>query len=127
MLHRKMMMLLCVATLSCRIDDLVIYPDGSTPPMQQPAMDAGTTQVPLTNESQVLAFLDGRTLVMSADGVPSHPNGFDANINFGQATQCIHRVVMTVSAGNFRLMTEMATLKDAPQVEDVGQCDFSTP
>ncbi len=81
----------------------------------------------LRNESQVLAFLDGHTLVMDPDDVPSHPNGYDANVNFGQATQCIHRVVMTVAAGNFRLVTELGTLRDAPQTEDVGECDRSTP
>jgi hypothetical protein len=114
MLHRKIILLLCMS--GCQIEDLVIYPEGSEPPPAEEPM-----------RLDVLAFLDGKTLVMEPDGVPSHPNGFDANINYGQATQCIHRVVMTESAGNFRLMTEMATLEGAPQTEDVGRCDRATP
>lgn len=128
MLHRNIWLLLCVGTAGCRLDDLYIYPDGGGPrEMPMMSMDAGTNAVSLMNESQILAFLESKTLVMEPSGVPSHPNGFDANVNFGQATQCIHRVELSVSAGNFRLKTEMGTLKNAPQVEDVGECDRSTP
>ena len=41
----------------------------------------------LDNSGEVLACLDGHTLAMQGDEIPADPNGYDQNVNFGQATQ----------------------------------------
>lgn len=110
--------------VACHYDDLTIYR----------GFDAGGAPVPVVataldidSPADVFAHLDGKSMVMQGDGVPSHPNGYDQNINFGQATQCIHRVIMRVFGQDFTVETETGTLIGAPQTEDVGACDKSTP
>ncbi|MEQ9499764.1 MAG: hypothetical protein RIT81_22995 [Deltaproteobacteria bacterium] len=119
--------------VGCDIEDVYVYRDGGVAqggetPMEQPPMEPmDPERRPLGSESQILAFLDGKTITMSADAVPTHPNGFDSNVNFGQASQCIHEVQMSVAAGAFRVETAMGTLMDAPELEDIGTCDRFTP
>ncbi len=121
------------ALVGCDIEDVYVYRDGGVgaapvqeDPMEDPVM-RDPERRPLTSEAQILAFLDGKTITMPAAAVPSHPNGFDQNVNFGQATQCIHEVQMSVAGGAFRVATSMGTLNGAPEVEDVGSCDRDTP
>lgn len=64
----------------------------------------------LTTPSRVMAFLDGRSLVMEGDRIPTHPNGFDQNRDFGAATQCYMRVTMAPLGGRFSVKSELGTL-----------------
>jgi len=76
--------------------------------------------------AKVQAFLEGKTLVMNGENIPSHPNGFDRNINFGAATQCIYETKIEVVNNNFQVTTGFGTLSGAPNQGDVGTCDVNT-
>jgi hypothetical protein len=85
--------------------------------------DDGTTQAALDTTAKIEGFLDGRPLVMEAAGIPSHPNGYLADINLEQATQCYHRVEMTLSGANFAVSSALGTLENAPAKGDIGTCN----
>ncbi|MEZ4464008.1 MAG: Ig-like domain-containing protein [bacterium] len=100
-----------------------------------PARDAGGAggagggggALDLSNPRRVEAFLEGKVLRMAGSDVPSHPNGFDANVNFGQATQCYSEVEITVLGGSWTTRSVLGTLNGASDVGDVGMCDPATP
>ncbi|MEQ9497781.1 MAG: PHB depolymerase family esterase [Deltaproteobacteria bacterium] len=75
--------------------------------------------------SKLNAYLDGKTLMMTGMQIPSHPNGYDENINFGQATQCYQSVMMTPSAGRVTVVSQLGTLMNADEVGDAGSCDHT--
>jgi hypothetical protein len=83
----------------------------------------GTDAARFGSASRILAHLDGKTLVMEGAAIPSHPNGFDEDMNFGQATQCYHKVAMRPLAGKLQIQSQLGTLKDAPSPGDHGSCD----
>ena len=62
---------------------------------------------------------------MDGANIPSHPNGYNQNINYGSATQCYQKVEMNVSGGNFAVTSTLGTLRDAPTVGSAGTCDAS--
>jgi hypothetical protein len=72
---------------------------------------------------KVNTYLEGKTLTMTGSNIPSHPNGFDENVNFGQATQCYTSVTMRVSNGNYAVTSKMGTLLNASTVGSRGTCD----
>ncbi len=84
-------------------------------------------RAPINTANDVLNLMEGRTMVMAAPNVPTHPMGYDENINFGQASQCINQVTMQVTSGTFRVSTTLGTLQGAPNPEDVGSCDRQSP
>ena len=122
--------LMCaLASGACQIDDLYVYPDGGDglrAIADAGSRDAGSTGRPIRSGADVLALLEGKTLLMNAAAVPTHPNGYDENINFGSASQCIHSVRMDVASGGFTVTTELATLMGAPSAGDRGTCDRAT-
>lgn len=81
----------------------------------------------LDTASRVTAWLNEKTLTMEGDRLPSHPNGFDEDTNFGQATQCYQRVVIQPIEGRWITSSQLGTLQDAANVGDVGTCDHDTP
>lgn len=121
--------LLALMAAGCQIEDLYIYPDGGSSP--GPRIDAGRADAGsgrrLTTGADVLALMEGKTLLMDASKVPSHPNGYDENVNFGSASQCIHSVRMDVAGGAMTVTTELARLDNAPGAGDRGQCNRNIP
>lgn len=109
----------------CQIEDLYIYPDAGGSGRAE--VDAGRADAGsgrrIASGADVLALLDGKTLLMDATRVPSHPNGYDENLNFGSASQCIHSVRMDVASGAITVATELARLDDAPNAGDRGRCN----
>lgn len=81
----------------------------------------------VSSPGKILAFLEDRYMLMEADNIPTDPQGYNENINFGQATQCYHSVNLTVPDGQFRIESTTGVLEGAPEVGDVGSCDHSTP
>lgn len=75
------------------------------------------------NVGQLYGYLEARSWLMSTEDIPSHPNGYDENVNFGQATQCLHEATMLVQNRAFTIASRMGTLKDAPRSGDSGRCD----
>jgi hypothetical protein len=86
---------------------------GGEPP---PALDFSTAAL-------IEAYIDGKALVMAGEDIPSHPNGYSEDVNFGQATQCYASVTMTFGAAIFHVVSELGTLENAPQQGDTGECN----
>ena len=74
---------------------------------------------------KIRAYLEGKKLVMEGANVPSHPNGYNENTNFGSATQCLQKTEMNVAGGNLAVTSILGTLRDAPTVGSTGTCDHS--
>ena len=60
--------------------------------------------------AKILAHLEGKTMVMTGDAIPSHPNGFSEDLNLGSATQCYAKVAMAVAGGIFNVTSDLATV-----------------
>ncbi|KFE68337.1 hypothetical protein [Hyalangium minutum] len=74
---------------------------------------------------KIKALLEGKKLVMEGANIPSHPNGFNEDTNYGSATQCYTKSEMTVSGGNLAVTSNLGTLRDAPNVGNTGTCDHT--
>ncbi|QSQ21192.1 hypothetical protein JY651_39325 [Pyxidicoccus parkwayensis] len=83
-------------------------------------IDPPDTTPKLDTQANILAFLDGKTLVMSGTNIPSHPNGYDEDIDYGNATQCYKSVTMTVAAGTFSVNSIPGTIENSPGVGQPG-------
>lgn len=75
---------------------------------------------------KINAYLEGKTVTMEGDAIPSHPNGYDENTNFGNATQCYQSVTMTPSNVAWHVVSSLGTLEGAPAAGDTGTCDHDT-
>ncbi len=106
--------LMSLMILGCGGEDIFVIVDGD-----QAAQGQGRFGSP----SAIAAFLDDKTLIMESSGIPSHPNGFDENINFGQATQCYHKVTISPLAGRWTVASDLGALTGASDVGQVGSCD----
>ena len=93
-----------------------------------PGGETGDTgsQATLDTAAKIEGFLDGKAMIMAGDDIPSHPNGFFQDLNAGQATQCYHRVEMSLAGTNFHVKSALGTLQDAPNTGDVGTCDHES-
>lgn len=85
----------------------------------------GAAVAKLDSAAKIEGFLESKPLVMEGSNIPSDPMGYNANINFGSATQCYHRTEMTLSGANFHVKSDLGTLNNAPMTGDVGMCDTS--
>ncbi|QSQ11751.1 hypothetical protein [Myxococcus landrumensis] len=66
----------------------------------------------LNSAANILAFLDGKSMVMTGDNIPSHPNGYSEDIDFAASSQCYQKVTMSVAAGNFKVDSIPGTITD---------------
>lgn len=121
---------LSFALLACG-DDTGADPDaGNTPADGGVSSDGGTgpadagTAADLNTPTRILAFLEGKTLVMEGSNIPTHPNGFTENFDFGAATQCYNKTTITVAGGNFSVTSITGTLVGAAPNTT---CDRSMP
>lgn len=85
--------------------------------------DEPPAPTPVDPNQKVTNQLEGKTLVMQGENIPSHTNGFSENVNLEGFTQCYNKVVMTVASGNFTVISTLGTLRNAPAKNDVGTCD----
>jgi len=77
-------------------------------------------------ESNIRTWLDGKKLLMEGANIPSHPNGFDEDINYGAGSQCYQKVEMNIANNNFQVISTLGTLRNAPNFGDKGECDHAT-
>jgi uncharacterized lipoprotein NlpE involved in copper resistance len=70
------------------------------------------TEVKYNTADKVKTYLEGKTMVMEGANIPSHPNGFSEDVNYGSATQCYNKVTMRMAGGNFSVTSTMATVQD---------------
>ncbi|RKH30286.1 hypothetical protein D7Y13_26650 [Corallococcus praedator] len=104
-------MMLCTLGLSGCGDDT------TDPPVTQPKLDS---------QSNILAFLEGKTLVMEGDNIPSHPLSLDEDINWGSASQCFQKVTIGVGGNNFHVNSVPGTIRESSGVGQPGStCDHA--
>lgn len=70
-------------------------------------------------------YLEGKTLTMEGDNIPSYPNGYDEDVNYGASSQCYQKVQIKVAGGNFHVSSDLATLRDASAPLSKGTCDHA--
>lgn len=105
-------MMLCTLGLSGCGDDPTDPPVDNTPK--------------LDSQSNILAFLEGKTLVMEGDNIPSHPLSLDEDINWGSASQCFQKVTIGVGGNNFHVSSVPGTIRDSAGVGQPGStCDHT--
>jgi len=91
-------------------------------------VDNGPDNTPNLSTAQgILSYLEGKTLTMRGDDIPTHPNGFSEDMNFGASSQCYQSVTMTVQGGNFRVDSIPGTIEGATQPGQVGICNPEVP
>ena len=73
--------------------------------------------------AKIEAFLDGKTLTMTGNNIPTEPLGFNENINLGAGTQCYNQAVIVVNGTQYTVTSDLGTLQNAPMVNDIGVCD----
>ncbi|AKQ69865.1 putative lipoprotein [Myxococcus hansupus] len=83
----------------------------------------GNNSPNLSTAQGIQTFLEGKTLTMRGDDIPSHPNGFSEDVNFGASSQCYQSVTMTVQGGNFRVDSVPGTIEGAPNAGQTGTCN----
>ena len=88
----------------------------TTPPVTTPTEKYSTS-------AKILAYLEGKTFKMEGAAIPSHPNGFDEDVNFGSATQCYKSVAMTTNGGRVQITSTLGTLENAPMTGVKGTCN----
>lgn len=92
--------------------------------------DAGVADAGSGNDfstsAKILAYLEGKTMVMTGTDIPSHPNGFNENFNFGANTQCYHKVSIATLASNFQVTSDLGTFNATPDAGIAGMCDRAT-
>ncbi len=88
--------------------------------------DAGMTSNDFSTSGKILAHLEGKTMVMTGTDIPSHPNGFNENLNFGANTQCYNRVRIATLASNFQVSSDLGTFNSTPDAGIAGMCDRAT-
>lgn len=86
----------------------------------------GGTEAKFNTADKINTFLEGKTLTMTGANIPSHPNGYDEDVNYGSATQCYQSVSMQVAAGTYNVTSVLGTLRDASQPGTRGTCDHDT-
>jgi hypothetical protein len=87
--------------------------------------DEGTKAPSLTTPAQINTYLAGKSWKMTGADIPSHPNGYNENQNFGAATQCYNETVIDTNA-NWTVTSKLGTLNGAPNPGDIGVCDNAT-
>ncbi|MGA9525883.1 MAG: hypothetical protein WBV82_30770 [Myxococcaceae bacterium] len=75
---------------------------------------------------KISAFFEGKTLVMEKDNIPTHPNGFLQDLDFGASSQCYHKVTMVAEGGNFAVTSDLGTITGSSGVGTEGSCDRTT-
>lgn len=83
---------------------------------------AGTT-LDLSTAAKINAYLEGKTMTMQGADIPSHPNGFSEDLNFGASSQCYAKVVISQLAGQFNVTSDLGTIVANADGGPVGECD----
>ncbi len=89
--------------------------------------DPAVTPPPtLTTAAAITTYLNGKTMLMTGADIPTHPNGFNQNVNYGASTQCYKSTSISIAAGTWNVTSQLGTLNGAPTVGSVGTCDNAT-
>lgn len=88
--------------------------------------DAGTSAPDYSTSNRIFAHLEGKTMVMTGTDIPTSPNGFNENIDFGASTQCYQKVSIATLSSQFTVTSDLGTLNKMADAGIVGMCDRTT-
>jgi hypothetical protein len=89
--------------------------------------DPAVTPPPtLTSAAAITTYLNGKTMLMTGADIPTHPNGFNQNMNLAASTQCYKSTSISIAAGTWNVTSQLGTLNGAPTLYSVGTCDRTT-
>ncbi|MGC3999901.1 MAG: hypothetical protein QM767_21655 [Anaeromyxobacter sp.] len=77
--------------------------------------DSGPTAPDLGTADKITTYLDGKVLTMTGVDLPSHPNGYNEDVNYGAATQCYESTVITVGGTTWNVSSEESARCSAPR------------
>ncbi|GAO01330.1 hypothetical protein [Anaeromyxobacter sp. PSR-1] len=80
----------------------------------------------LDTATAIGTYLDGKRWVMTGNDIPTYPNGYSEDVNYGAATQCYNRVTLSMAASTWTTVSALGTLTGAPNAGDTGDCDRTT-
>jgi hypothetical protein len=81
----------------------------------------------LTTSTQINAFLDGKTMVMTGSDIPQYPNGFNENVNYATYTQCYNKTTIQIESGVWNVTSILGTLVANADGGADGTCENNTP
>ncbi|WP_224240386.1 hypothetical protein [Hyalangium gracile] len=90
--------------------------DDTTPQPTVPKFDTA---------DNIYNYLEGKKMVMEGNNIPTHPNGFNEDTNFGASTQCYNQVEITVASRVFHVDSDLGTLRN-PTDPATSDCDRTT-
>ena len=88
---------------------LLLAACGSTKDSTPPTLDTATA---------INTYLEGKAWKMAGADIPSHPNGFNEDVNYGAYTQCYADTTITVGSGVWHVVSHTATLAGTPTACD---------
>ncbi|HZI03508.1 MAG TPA: hypothetical protein VEZ71_05770, partial [Archangium sp.] len=72
---------------------------------------------------KVRTFLEGKTLVMEGNNIPTSPNGISEDLLFDPSTQCYNKVTMQVASGNISVTSVRAVVEGTSTQGTLGNCN----
>ena len=75
---------------------------------------------------KISTYLEGKTLVMEGDNIPSHPNGFSEDLDLGASSQCYTKSTISVAGGTYSVVSEQGTLRTSASSPTGKDCDRTT-
>lgn len=87
----------------------------------------GAAGLDFSSSTQILAYLNGKSLIESGTGFPPYPFGFSDSVNYGAATQCYAQIVLSIAGNSVESRSILGTLVGAPNSGDHGVCHHDQP
>lgn len=72
--------------------------------------DAGVVRMDFGTGRKILAYLEGKTMVMTGPDIPSSPNGLSEAFDLGANTQCYRAITLRMTEGAFTSTVERGRL-----------------
>ena len=76
--------------------------------------------------SGINTYLEGKTMLMAGSDIPTSPNGFLQDVNYGASTQCYNQTKISILSGTWNVVSKLGTLNGAATTGAVGTCDRTT-
>lgn len=105
---------------------LTLVACGSTSTTDAGVVDSGVPDAgpkDFSTSAKILGYLEGTTMVMTGADIPTSPNGFNENLNFGTNTQCYNKVSIQTLASNFIVTSDLGQFNATPDAGIAGMCD----
>ncbi len=74
-------------------------------------------------QANIMAHLEGKTMVSSGANLATHPLTLDEDINWGDVKVCYNKVTLKVGGGKFTVESVLGTLTGNPALYQKGDCN----